>query len=179
MRKKFATILLMGTIALVGCSSSPSTYMKSIKMIYETQGYDEAMDYYDLVSDNASIEERQEMLDFLKEKLLGGLGNDTFYSSSDSTTSYEEDYITKLTIEDHSIDGNKLYITVKNTGDKTISYFKYDIFFYDASGSVIDSDWSNSSKTILPDAKCEEDTYVEVPSTAEKYSIQIVEVNTK
>lgn len=175
MRKKFATILLMGTIALVGCSSSSSNYMKSIKTIYETQGYDEAMDYYDLVSENASIEERQEMLDFLKEKLLGGLGNDTF----DFTTSYEEDYITKLTIEDHRIDGNKLYITVKNTGDKTISYFKYDIFFYDASGSVVDSDWSNSSKTILPDAKCEEDTYVEVPSTAEKYSIQIVEVNTK
>ena len=49
--------------------------------------------------------------------------------------------------------GNYTYIkgTVKNVSDdKTIRYFKITARFYDKSGEVIDSDWTNSSQNLRP-----------------------------
>jgi hypothetical protein len=49
--------------------------------------------------------------------------------------------------------GNYTYIegSVKNiSDDKTISYYKITARFYDSSGNVIDSDWTNGSQDLRP-----------------------------
>lgn len=50
------------------------------------------------------------------------------------------------------VSGNYMYIegTVKNTSDKTISYYEINAKFYDSKGNVIDTDYTNSGKDLAP-----------------------------
>ncbi|MBP3912667.1 MAG: hypothetical protein J6D39_14420 [Niameybacter sp.] len=175
--KKICVLILSGLLVFTGCGTN---YKAELKEAYRNGGYDAAINYYDRVKDSVDYDEAYELLDTISELEFGiALSNDDFDSIGETVsyeTDYYEDYTSKLEVTDKEITDGKLFLTVKNTGDKTVSYFKYDIFFYDADGNNIDSDWGNSSKTLKPDAQCTEDTYVDVPDDAEKYSVEIVDV---
>lgn len=44
-------------------------------------------------------------------------------------------------------------VTVRNTGDKNISYVKINLYFKDKDGNIIASDWTNDNSRILPNAQ--------------------------
>lgn len=83
----------------------------------------------------------------LKEGSYEYLKGGTFSSNDDSTSSYSyESGYTALKITDLEWDNNSSYNVctgkVKNTGDKTYYYVKVKGSFEDASGNVLDTDWT-------------------------------------
>lgn len=64
-------------------------------------------------------------------------------------------YLANMEIQDNwkwSVDGDYSYIKgrVKNIGNKTVSYFKISSHFYDDNKNVIDTDYTNSTETLMP-----------------------------
>ena len=52
----------------------------------------------------------------------------------------------------YTVEGDYSYIrgSVKNTGDKSISYFEVVCKYYDAGGNVLDSEYTNSGMLLEP-----------------------------
>lgn len=158
---------------LTGCSTS---YLNKLKDVCTKQGYDAGKTYFNSIKGKASIDENLEMLEYLKGFLVAE--NPYLALDSPSYSSSKTDYTSDLSVEtlDYDYKDDKIKLTVKNNSDKTITYFKYDIFMKNDKGDIIDSDWSNSSKTILPDAQAMVESYVEMPTGTTNYSVKITEV---
>lgn len=43
-------------------------------------------------------------------------------------------------------------ITIRNKGDNNVNYVKINLYYYDENNNVIQSEWTNDSSTILPNA---------------------------
>ena len=56
----------------------------------------------------------------------------------------------------YSYSGSKDYLdiktTIKNVSNKSINYIKLNLYFKDGNGNIVDSDWTNCSATIKPNA---------------------------
>ncbi|EOU1128390.1 hypothetical protein AB8I98_002347 [Clostridium perfringens] len=83
-----------------------------------------------------------------------------------------------LKIINKKISGNTLKIQVKNIGNRDIDYVKYNIYYYDTkdgSGGIIGTDWGNCSNPIPPSAMTEMESYVNPPTGAKYYTVEIKE----
>ncbi|MFA5974801.1 MAG: FxLYD domain-containing protein [Elusimicrobiota bacterium] len=53
-----------------------------------------------------------------------------------------------------TVDGNYTYVrgSVKNTGDAPARYFKVTVEYKNGKGEVVDTDYTNSTETVMPNA---------------------------
>ena len=75
--------------------------------------------------------------------------------SSSASKSAEESYVSKMRIENNwkwELDGDYGYVrgTVTNAGDKPIRYFKITAHYVDKDNKVVDTDFTNSGETLMP-----------------------------
>lgn len=76
-------------------------------------------------------------------------------TSSTAVSSAEESYVSKMRIENNwkwELDGDYSHIkgTVTNAGDKPIRYFKITAHYMDKDNKVVDTDYTNSGETLMP-----------------------------
>lgn len=93
------------------------------------------------------------------------------------------EYIGKMELQnwDWQAESNYTHIRgrVKNTGNKTVRYFKIQGFYKDASGNVLDTDFTNSSENLMPGMSKEfEITHRQSPDY-KHMSISVVEAHTQ
>lgn len=172
--KKILVLSVLACSLLVGCGKSQ---MQQLEETYYSQGFDGAMDYLKSVQDENTLDENIELLNRLTKLEFGVNASDLTKLSTQKPTPKNDTSVLKIT--DIGVSNKKLNIEVENTGTETIRYFKYDVYFKDANGNVLDSDWGNSSKTILPNAKATDETYIDIPSGTESYSVAVTEVSFK
>ena len=145
------------------------------KEIYDQYGVEEGSKYYEQVKDALSDEDKWAMLTYRSFKdeydIQRGMDVDTLIEQVKQEN--------PLLVEDLSMEDNELKVVVKNQSNSTIGYFKYDIFYYDAAGNIVNSGWSNSSNTILPNAQCVATTFVDVSVPWETLKVVIDEVSYK
>ena len=89
----------------------------------------------------------------------------------------KESYVPDLEIVDQSLtaDGDYLYYKAKvqNNTNRTITYFKYNIYLYDTVGNNIDTDWSNWSGSLQSGAQVSIDTMLKRSSKDRvKYKVE-------
>lgn len=94
----------------------------------------------------------------------------------------DKDYKDKLEIQDGwtwKRKGNYTYFQgrVKNTGDKTIRYFKITAQYKDNDGNVLDTDYTNSNENILPGNSKEFEIMHKDNDNYKKCSITVDEVS--
>lgn len=87
--------------------------------------------------------------------LMMPINENTSSSSSTSTSREEESYVSKMRIENNwkwELDGDYSYIkgTITNAGDKPIRYFKITAHYMDKDNKVVDTDYTNSGETLMP-----------------------------
>jgi hypothetical protein len=83
------------------------------------------------------------------------IGNASITSEFNSQQDDEVAYVNNMQIQEKwewSVERQYSYIRgrVKNTGNRTVSYFKIAAHFYDENKNVIDTDYTNSGETLLP-----------------------------
>ena len=78
----------------------------------------------------------------------------------------------------NSKSGNYTYIngSIMNISNKTVKYYKITAKFYDTTGSVIDSDYTNSAETLLPDESSQFEIMHKYDSRVENIRLFIDEV---
>lgn len=81
--------------------------------------------------------------------------------------------ITKLEVVPNSASYHDVKITIKNNGNKNLSYVEIGLDFEDANGNIIQSDWTNDSSTIKVGAT---QTLKKMISTDIKYAKVLAEV---
>lgn len=149
------------------------------KQIYDDYGVEQAAIYYDAIKDSVPENDKYKMLTYRTFHDEYKTSNGLDIHSLTEQVKQEINEMNILSISDLSIEENKLTVTVKNNSEKTIDYFKYDIFYYNEQGEIIDSDWSNCSDTILPDAQCITYTYLNPPNGWDTVQVVIQEINFK
>ena len=149
------------------------------KQIYDDYGVEQAAIYYDEVKDTVLEEDKYKMLTYRTFHDEYKESNGLDINSLTEQVEQELDEINTLSINDMSFEENKLTLTVKNNSTQTIDYFKYDIFYYNENNEIIDSEWSNCSDTILPNAQCITYTYINPPNGWDTAQVVIQEINFK
>lgn len=90
------------------------------------------------------------------------------------------DYKDKLVVQDKNfdIDGNYCYVkgSVKNTGDRTISYFKITVQYINDNGDVLDSDYTNSGENVNSGDSKEFEVMHRYSNSYTKYRVIVDEV---
>lgn len=103
--------------------------------------------------------------------------------SGPSISKTDTSYMDKMQIQnwDYTTEGNYGYVRgrVKNIGDRTVSYFKVTAYYKDASGRVIDIDFTNSGEDLQPGMAKEFEIMHRDSPEYETYSVAIDEVHTK
>lgn len=149
------------------------------KQIYDDYGVEQAAIYYDKVKDTVLEQDKYKMLTY---RTFHDEYNKSNLLDMDSLKEQVEQELSQqnnLLISDVSIKQNELTLTVKNNSGQTIDYFKYDIFYYNQNNEIVDSEWSNCSDTILPDAQCITYTYINPPNGWDTAQVVIQEINFK
>lgn len=82
---------------------------------------------------------------------------------------------------DYKTDGNYDYVKgrVKNIGDRTVSYFKITAYYKDASGNIIDTDYTNSAENLQPGMAKEFEIMHTSSPEYQTVSVAVEEVRTK
>ena len=68
-------------------------------------------------------------------------------------------------------------VTVRNNSDQEVSYIKVNIYLKDADENIIQSDWTNWSGSLPPDASTTLDTMLDYVDGVEFYSVTVAEVH--
>lgn len=76
-------------------------------------------------------------------------------------------------------DGNYVYIngSVKNISEKTISYYEVEVTFFDSSGSVVDSDYTNDGQDLKSGETRKFEIMHKHDSIFDKYKLSIKNVS--
>lgn len=159
-------------IVLQNVDPSETLEVTIFKQIYDDYGIEQASKYYDEIKTLVSEDDKGIMLTY-----RSFFNEYSKYNNNDIESLIKQvQNENPLRIEEVTLQDNKLTLVVKNMGIEDIGYFKYDIFYKDTDGDIIDSDWSNCSDTILSDAQCITYTFVEPPTEWNEISVQISEV---
>lgn len=80
----------------------------------------------------------------------------------------------------HSRKGNQsLSITVRNVSDKDISYLALDIFEKDSNGNILNSDYTNTTSVIKPDAEVVINTYFDYQQSKSDIKLELRDITFK
>ena len=164
--------IMKKVMALQNVDPSETLEVTIFKQIYDDYGIEQASKYYDEIKTLVSEDDKGIMLTY-----KSFFNEYSKYNNNNIDSLIEQvQNENSLRIEEVTLQDNKLTLVVKNMGIENIGYFKYDIFYKDINGDIIDSDWSNCSDTILSDAQCITYTFVEPPTGWDELSVQISEV---
>ena len=103
--------------------------------------------------------------------------------SGPSISKTDTSYMDKMQIQDWNWEAGRNYSyvrgRVKNIGDRTVSYFKITAYYKNASGNVIDTDFTNSGEDLQPGMAKEFEIMHKESPEYKTVSIAVDEVRTK
>lgn len=83
-----------------------------------------------------------------------------------------------IEVVEKSLAGRKLKVKVKNNSNKTTSYIRIDVYFFDDNGNNLGSDWTNTSKKILSGGTLEiSSDYIDTPEGTTKFNVAVSDVS--
>lgn len=99
-----------------------------------------------------NLKRRKEVRNLVGEDTVNDLKK--LQKSLDKYPKKSDAKIEKLEIDKEKSNSNYRYlnIRIRNNGDKPIRYIKINLYFKSSTGSIVGSDWTNDSSTILPGA---------------------------
>lgn len=169
-RKKLTIITILIVIILIstvgvgyfyyGVGMSEKTKANIINSTISKKEYDKARELTDRY-----IKETDEQSKLLKELHLNTIdlceqtGTGSIEEAANKYKALKEQLDTlkiikvDITREKYSSNYHNVEVTVQNNGKENISYVKIGLDFKDKSGNIIQSDWTNDSSIIKPNAK--------------------------
>lgn len=181
--RKFLVLgmVILGSLSFVGCGTQ--SVEEQVMATYRTQGTEAAIEKMNalLKDDNLdNIKQRIALLDKIMVEETG-MSLETF-NAAQSKQNDKVAYRSKMEISDVSINGDRgskyktISGSIKNTGDKDVSYYKITIDLMDDTGNVLNTIWTNNSGNFRPNTSSKWDKMVEWDDKYTKYRTFVEEV---
>lgn len=84
--------------------------------------------------------------------------------------------ITGVDIENEYSTYANVVVNVKNGSDKNVSYIKVNLFYYDANGNVVGSNWTNDTGCVKPNASQKIEKMVKNDGSWSRVSAEIADI---